>query len=300
MRLFSVHRKNWMGLILLSCILGSLFAALAAEKPVKYLGVISRYNPRIMYQNYQPIMEYLTQHTPYHFELKLGKTYEDAVAFLRDGKTDIASFGAVTYLEAHKTFGAVPILRPLNKMGKPFYRSIIITRVDSDIRTLTDVQGRSFAFAAILSTSGNLIPRLQLAEAGIHLDDLKQYTNFKHHDSVAKAVLTNAYDAGAVKDVIAYKYRDKGLRFLHISDPIPSVPLAVRPDTPPEFIATVQEAFLHLNPTNPQDRALMQAWDPEFRYGFTKAEDADYDSIRRKLNAIPTGCGKGCHPPISF
>jgi phosphonate transport system substrate-binding protein len=253
-----------------------------------------------MYQNYQPIMEYLTQHTPYHFELKLGKTYEDAVVFLRDGITDIASFGAVTYLEAHRTFGAIPILRPLNKQGKPFYRSIIITRVDSDIHTLADVKGRSFAFASILSTSGNLIPRLQLAEAGIHLRDLKRYTNFKHHDSVVKAVLTGVYDAGAVKDVIAYKYRDKGLRFLHISGPIPSVPIAVRPDTPPGFVASVQKALLRLDPANPRDRAMMQGWDPEFRYGFTKTRDADYEGIRRKLNAIPTGCGKGCHPPVSF
>jgi phosphonate transport system substrate-binding protein len=300
MHSFSGLRKNWPAVILLSCFLGSLCAAFASEKPVKYFGVISRYNPRIMYQNYQPIMEYLTRHTPYHFELKLGKTYENAVTYLRDEITDIASFGAVTYLEAHKAFGAIPILRPLNQTGEPFYRSIIITRADSDLRTLADAKGRSFAFASILSTSGNLIPRLQLAEAGIHLKDLERYANFKHHDSVAKAVLTGVYDAGAVKDVIAYKYEDKGLRFLHLSGPIPSVPIAVRPDTSPAFITAVQEALLRLNPVNPQDSELMQAWDPEFRFGFTKAEDADYDRIRQKLNAIPTGCGKGCHPHILF
>jgi hypothetical protein len=58
---------HWTGVMLLSCLLGSLWAALADDKPVKYFGVISRYNPRIMYQNYQPNMEYLTQHTPYYF-----------------------------------------------------------------------------------------------------------------------------------------------------------------------------------------------------------------------------------------
>ncbi len=300
MRPFKPARVGGIFLVCLSLLLGSLFVISSAEKPVKYFGVISRYNPRIMYQNYQPIMEYLTQTTPYHFELKLGKTYEDAVTFLHEGVTDIASFGAVTYLEAHKAFGAIPILRPLNQKGEPFYRSIIITRADSDIHTLAEVKGRSFAFASIHSTSGNLIPRLQLAAAGIHLRDLERYKNFKHHDSVVKAVLTGAYDAGAVKDVIAYKYRDKGLRFLHISEPIPSVPIAVRPDTPTEFITIVQEALLRLNPANPQDQALLQGWDEEFRYGFVKTEDADYDGIRQQINAIPTGCGQGCHPKVYF
>ena len=47
------------------------------SKPVVYFGVISRYNTRIMFEDYQPSMDYLTAETPHRFELKPGKLYED-------------------------------------------------------------------------------------------------------------------------------------------------------------------------------------------------------------------------------
>lgn len=79
-------------------------------------------------------MDYLSRETPYHFELKLGKTYEDAVNFLETGQMQMASLGAVTYLEAHARFNAVPILRSLNEDGQPFYRSLLVMRAESPVQ----------------------------------------------------------------------------------------------------------------------------------------------------------------------
>ena len=269
-------------------------------QPVVHFGVISRYNPVVMYEEYQPIMDYLTSETPYRFELKLGKTYEDAVSFLGQGVTQIASLGSVTYLEAHAQFGAVPILRPLNKKGEPFYRSIIVVRKDSDVETLTDLKGRSFGFASVHSTSGNLFGRYALEQVGVHLQGLGQYTNFKHHDQVAKAVLAGQYDAGSVKDIVAYRYEPKGLRFLHISDPIPSVPLVVRTDAPPAFVRAVKDVLLRLDRENPDHQRIMVDWNEEFKYGFVEATDGDYETVRAMLNAIPRRCGGACHPALHF
>ena len=269
-------------------------------KPVIYFGVISRYHPVVMYEEYQPIMHYLTSQTPYRFELKLGKTYEDAVAYLGQGKVQIASLGAVTYVEAHSRFGAVPILRPLNRDGEPAYRSIIITRNDSDVETLSDLRGRTFAFASVHSTSGNLFGRYVLGQAGVNLGDLYRFKNFKHHDQVAKAVLTRQYAAGSVKDIVAHKYEPRGLRFLHVSDPIPSVPLVVRPDVPEAVVHAVKAALLRIDRNNPEHQRLTAEWSEEFKYGFAAATDADYEPIRTMLNAIPESCGRSCHPVHQF
>tara|TARA_Y100000588_G_scaffold295758_1_gene316091 strand:+ start:720 stop:1061 length:342 start_codon:yes stop_codon:yes gene_type:complete len=54
----------------------------SSNQTMIHFGIIARYNPVLMYRNYQPMMDYLSNRTPYQFELKLGKTYEDALAFL--------------------------------------------------------------------------------------------------------------------------------------------------------------------------------------------------------------------------
>lgn len=283
--------------ILLSIILLCPLRAQAADtdKPVVRFGVIPRYNPMIMYRSYQPLMDYLTENTPYRFELKLSRDYTEAVRFLQRGETHITSLGDVTYVEAQQGFGAVPILKPLNSQGQAFYTSIIIVREDSPIRSVAELRGKSFAFSSYHSTSGNLIPRYYLFTHGISLFDLGSYTNLDSHDAVAKAVLKGKVDAGAVKDVVAHRHKEHGLRFLAISDPIPSVPIVVRKDAPPELVAAVKKALLAINPADPAQQKRMKDWDPEFRYGFVEANEADYAPIYRMMQAIPEGCGIKCH-----
>lgn len=285
-------------LVLLLCLLPSAIPAqTAAEdgKPVVYFGVIPRYNPMIMYHNYQPIMDYLTEKTPFHFELKLARDYTDAVRFLKEGEVQVASLGDVTFFEANRGFGAIPIVRPLNKLGRSEYRSIIITRSDSGISTLADLKGKTFAFGNLHSTSGNLLPRLLLFANGITLFDLASYQNLHSHTDVARGVLKGKFDAGAVKDVVALRYQKHGLKIIARSDPVPSVPIVARPDADPEMIRTLREALLSIDPTDPVMARRMKSWDPEFRNGFVPASAEDYAPIFKMMESVPGGCGKQCH-----
>lgn len=269
-------------------------------KPTVFFGAISRYNPVVMYEVYQPLMDYLTLQTPYRFQLKLGKNYDEDVRFLEEGVTQVALLGVVTYLEAHARFGAVPILKTLNRDGEPFYHGIIVVREDSDIQTLEDLMGRSFCFAAVHSASSNLYGRYGLMQAGVRVQDLSSYTHFKHHDQVAKAVLTGQYDAGAIKDIVAYRYAVQGLRSLYVSEPIPSIPIVVRADASVEMVAAVKRALLQFKPEVSKPEVDSMSWDEECRYGFVEASDKDYESIRNMLNTIPGRCGDSCHPSLQF
>jgi phosphonate transport system substrate-binding protein len=267
----------------------------SADKPVIRFGVIPRYNPLVMYKRYQPIMDYLTAETPYRFELKISKDYPEAVRFLRQGVTQVSSLGDVTFAEANAQYAAIPILKPRNREGIPFYRSAIIVRNDSPLKSIRELRGRTMAFGSPHSTSGNLIPRYLLWDNGIGLRDLKSFTNLQHHDAVAKAILKGQFDAGAVKDVVAEKYKSHGLRILAWSAPIPAVPLVVRQDAPPDVVRTLTTALLKLDRNNPADAKMMQTWDDEFRYGFAPASKNDYRGIFRMIRDIPHGCGIGCH-----
>ena len=275
-------------------------ASRGRDRKTIYFGVIPRDNPRIMYEKYQPLLDYLAERTPYAYELVLKKNYEETVNALGSGEMDVALLGPLTYLEAHARYGALGILKSRGPDGAPDYKCVIITKKDSPIRSLMDLKGKSVAFASSKSTSGNLIPRYLLANAGIHLSDLSDYTNFDYHDSVVKAVLKGQYDAGAVRDAVARKYQKLGIDILAESVAIPTGPLVAGPGTPYAVIENIKRALLELNPEDGNGAKILHRLDDDFRSGFTEATDGDYGDIRAKINAVPQTCGKGCHPKIKL
>lgn len=276
--------KAWsiivIGLVVLAC---SPKTPQAAEtKETVYFGAITLYHPIVMYEKYQPLMEYLTRRTPYKFELKLSQDYRDIIDFLKTNKVQVALLGGVTYLNAKKEFDVIPILKPLNEGRKPFYRCVFVAgSANDEIKTLSDLKGRSFAFASKSSTSGYLAPLHHLYKNGLKLQDFSRYENLRYHDSVARAVLKRDYDAGAVIDSVADRYQERGLKIIDVSDPLPGLPIVVRADASPLLIASITKALLALDYGYPEHREIMAQWDEEFRFGFTRATDSDYDAIRK-------------------
>jgi phosphonate transport system substrate-binding protein len=116
-------------------------------KQTVYLGVIPRDNPRILYEKYQPLLDYLADQTPYTYELVLKKNYEDTVNALGSGEMDVALLGPLTYLEARAKYGAVCILKPKGANGDARYRSVIITKKGSALKQLSELKGKSVAIS---------------------------------------------------------------------------------------------------------------------------------------------------------
>ena len=256
------------------------------SKQVVSFGFCPKYNPRIMYQLYQPFIDYLSENSPFQFEIKLSRVYQETIEMLGRGEIVIASCGPVSYIKAREKYNVKPIVRALSKDGKPYYQGIIIVRQNSPIQNLSDLKGKRFAFGQAWSTASHILPEYYLLKANVRLKDLKHYSFLRHHDSVVNAVLKGEFDAGAVKDIVAYKYQKEGLRFIFFTSPISTVPIVVRKDAPAEVVQSVKTALLNLNPQDPIHQKKMAQWDEEFKYGFTEASDSDYDSIRKILRAV--------------
>jgi phosphonate transport system substrate-binding protein len=272
---------------------------ITAESSIVKVGVIPKDNPRIAYEKFQPLVDYLTEKTPYSFELVLKKTYEETVIALGEGKIDMAFLGPLTYLHARAEYNAESILKSITENGESFYRSVIVTKNDSQIMELSDLNGKSFAFAATKSTSGNLVPRFLLAEHGIHLRELQNYNNFDYHDSVVKWVLKGEYDAGAVRESVAEKYIPLGLKIIAKSGPIPTGPLVIGSQAPYNLVKTIKAVLLDMVKTD-KGKKVLKKIDPEFMGGFTEADDFDYVHIRKMINDVPKSCGLGCHPKMQL
>lgn len=278
---------RWISLIVLVVFLPFLSIDIAEPAETVYFSAITLYHPIVMYQKYQPLMDYLSQNTPYKFELKLSQNYRDIINFLKTRKVQVALLGGVTYLEAKKEFAVMPILKPLGPDGRPFYMCVIIARdTDKEINELSDLKGKSVAFASKLSTAGNLAPLYHLYLNGITLKDLSRYENLKYHDSVAREVLRGNFEAGAVIDAVANRFKNRGLKIIDVSGPIPGLPIVVRADAPQELVSSIKKALLSLDYKNPEHRKIMEQWDEEFKYGFSEAEDSDYEPIREMINYL--------------
>jgi phosphonate transport system substrate-binding protein len=269
-------------------------------------GVGLKANPRLTHSGYQPLMDFLTRNTPYRVELRLGRDTErteldvdftDLETYLEERIVEIAPLGVLSYFLVERKFGALPIVKPLNKDGEPVARSVFLCRQGSPMTDLRDLRGHRLAFGPAHSTLSHVIPRFELVKSQVPLEDLSSVRNLPDEESVIESVLEGRFDAGAVSERLAGRLNAKELRILHVSDPISTRPLVVRGDFPEAVTDFLRKALLELNAGGASDRA---GWDEEFRYGFAAADASDYEPVRSILNAGGRGCAKGCHEDVRF
>ncbi len=257
------------------------------QEPIR-LGVITLYHPLEMYKQYQPFVDYISATSPYDFELKITQDYVTILKLLCEGDIDIALLGGLTYIEAADHFCGVPFLAALDRQKKPVYQGTFISREqDTKVHTFQDIKGKRFAFASKFSTSGNLAPLYHLyAKSGIKRTDFAEYKNLDYHDSVAREVLRGNFDAGVVLDSVARKYQGKGIHILGRTEPLPGFLFVLRPGLDSQVKASLQDVLLALDYENPEHREIMDRWDSNIRYGFSKTDDKSYDPIRQMLHYL--------------
>jgi phosphonate transport system substrate-binding protein len=80
---------------------------------------------------------------------------------------------------------------------EPFYKAQYITTAASGVKAFADLKGKTFCFVDPLSTSGYVIPRIELKANGVDPDaDFAGTTNAGSHQNVASSVYKGDCDAG--------------------------------------------------------------------------------------------------------
>jgi phosphonate transport system substrate-binding protein len=251
-----------------------------------YIGVVSRFSPNLIYEGYQPIMNYLTRVTPFRFRLKLSNSYEETIRQLDQGDVQAAFLGTYIYLKMRKNHPLKCILKPLNSHFEPYFHSVIVTRSDSPFHSITDLKGTRLALPSPFSFSGNWLTRYEFKKYGLKISDLDSVHYFDHHHTVIYQVLCGNFDVGVVKDRVAAEFTSQGIRCIAFSEQIPGSPIVVKSDLDSTIINALQTALLKINVRQPENAKLVQDWDPEFAYGFTIARDADYDHLESIMKSL--------------
>lgn len=227
----------------------------------------------------KPFSDALSKEVCKPVNLFVGTNYTSIITAMVSKKADVASFGPLSYILAADKGNAEAILRALAPANKAdHYYSYIITTPKTGIKTLDDLKGKTFSFTDPASTSGNLVPRYTLKNAGIDPDKDLKATYVGSHDLSLAAVLGGKVQAGAVasdtydKLLQQGKFKDSDIVKVTQSFTIPEGPIAVRKDMSQSDKDAIQAAFLDI--TDPAALKAISAG------GFIKDTDKSYDPIR--------------------
>jgi phosphonate transport system substrate-binding protein len=144
------------------------FAGLASAQSVLRVSAIPDESPTELQRKFAPLGHYLEKETGMKVQFMPVTDYAAVVESLATGKIDMAWLGGFTYVQSKiRTKGAtIPIVQ---RQEDAAFTSKFIT-ANSAIKSLADLKGHTFAFGAPSSTSGHLMPRHFLLEAGINPD----------------------------------------------------------------------------------------------------------------------------------
>lgn len=128
--------------------------------------------------------------------------YDGVIQGLLGGTIDMAWLGASAYAKAYLTDpeAVEPIMVKTNVDGSYGYHSIGFARKDSGVTSLDDMKGKVFAFGDPNSTSGYLIPSIEIpAATGATMESGDYFGEVKFvggHEQTIVAVANGDVDAG--------------------------------------------------------------------------------------------------------
>ncbi|HWI10883.1 MAG TPA: putative selenate ABC transporter substrate-binding protein, partial [Burkholderiaceae bacterium] len=182
-----------------------MLGAVSHAQQVLRVTAIPDESPTELARKAAPLVKYLEARLGMKVEFTPVSDYAAAVETLINRKVDLAWFGGFTFVQASARSGGkvIPIVQ---REEDERFRSVFITS-DPAIKTLADLKGKDVSFGAQSSTSGHLMPRSALLQAGVDPDkDFKRVAYSGAHDATIAAVAAGKVQAGALNISVWEKF----------------------------------------------------------------------------------------------
>ena len=220
------------------------------------------------------------------FEINIIKVtdYNAAVEAMRAGRADIAWYGGKTYIKAAEIADAEAFaagVRPGEKDAG--YYAYFVVKKDSKIKKFSDVKGRVLSLNSIGSTSGDLIPQVELAKINLSTTNENDFKNVFYagsHDACLLAVLNNKSDVCGMSSrnfearLADNTFKMEQVRIIHKSDRVPPPPLAYSKRIPLKDRKKIKKAVLEAH-----NHGEIGGYGGKMSH-YISVKDSDYDVLR--------------------
>lgn len=277
--MFSLQLKK---LMLVS--LSALVCSAAAAQTTLKVTTIPEEAATEQIRKFGPLTRYLEKSLGMKVEFTPVNDYPAAVEALVNKQIDLAWLGGFTFVQAQiRSGGKVTPIAQREEDTK--FRSVFIAQKTSGIKTLADLKGKQVSFGSQSSTSGHLMPRTFLLEAGVDPDkDFKRVAYSGAHDATIASVVSGRVDAAALditvwnKFVSDNKVDTSKVDVFFTTPPFFNYNWSVHADMPADLREKITKALLALDLNTPEGKEILTL-NRASKYIPTKAEN--YKGLER-------------------
>ncbi len=263
------------------------------EKPVR-IGYMICNSLAESKARFDPLTAYLSEKTGRKFIPIYVNTF-DFEDLVKAKKVDFTHSNSILAVIFEKNYGVKPIA--VEKRGRYGYKEtgLIIARKESGIRTFKDMKGKTMVFGPALAPFGYMAQYyLMLTHDFDPEEDLAYYAipwGAYKHEKVIYGVMFGRYDVGAAPRIDFDKMAREGkinpndFTIIAESKPMPYCTIGAMPGTDPKLVEQVQRILLDLkkDETVLVDGEVLKVLKRAWIDGYVKANDKDYDPIRKRL-----------------
>ena len=263
------------------------FTALAAQAAdVLKVSAIPDEAPTELLRKFKPLGAYLEKELGMKVEFVPVADYPAVVEALATDRLDLAWLGGFTFVQVRlKTGNAIPLVQ--REQDAQFTSKFI--SANPDVKSLADLKGKSFAFGSVSSTSGSLMPRYFMLQDGIKPETFFSRVGYSGaHDATAAWVQAGKVDGGVLnasvwdKLVAAGKVDTNKVKVFATTPAYYDYNWTVRGTLDPALTAKIKQAFLALDPANPEHKAIL---DLQAASRFIETKPENYKGIEDAARA---------------
>ena len=197
-----VYKIN--GLLSKNCTLEGFIDPLQMNKIQVNIGVLAKRGKKATHERWDTLSKYLNKKLDtYHFSI-VPLDFTELKQAVKDESIDFVITNTMYYVQLENRYGVSRIATLVNgdasnKLAQKEFGGVIFTRSDNkSIKSIEDLDGKTFGAVSPLSFGGWIMAYEELLKHNIDLDDIKvKFLNT--HDSVVYAVLSKSIDAGTVR-----------------------------------------------------------------------------------------------------